>query len=53
MPRKIKIPKISYTYIGNDSPEQKKRAEEHVNRAFDILFEVTLENIRKEENVKT
>lgn len=53
--RKPKEIKITYHYVGDDSPEQKVEAEKRVNEVFDMIFDEAWKSLRekrKKEQVK-
>lgn len=47
---KVKIPKITWKYIGDKSPERKKEAERRLADAYNILFKIAAENLRNKKN---
>jgi hypothetical protein len=47
MSRKIKPIKLTWKYIGDESPQKKKESEERLEQAYDILFKEALLQINK------
>jgi len=45
--RKVKPIKITYKYVGNESPEKKKESEEALERVFDRIFDKALKNLKE------
>lgn len=45
--RVVKPIKITWKYIGDESPQKKKKSEERVEQAYNILFKKALQEINK------
>jgi len=52
MGRKPKKIKVTYKYVGDESPEAKVEAEKRVEEVFDMIFDEAWKNIKEKKSVK-
>ena len=52
MGRKPKEIKITYKYVGDESPEKKAEAEKRVDEVFDMIFDEAFKRIKEKKASK-
>lgn len=50
--RKVKPIKITYKYVGDESPEKKKEAEKALDEVFDKLFDQAYRNLKEKKRLE-
>lgn len=52
MSRKVKIPELTWRYVGDESPEKKAESEKQLDLAYKRIFDLAAQNIKQRKQQK-